>query len=305
MRIVFMGTPDFAVPTLSGLAAHGHEILAVYCRPPRPAGRGKRPRPCAVQVAAGDLEIPVRCPDRFSVQEQEHFGDLNANVAVVVAYGLILPKALLHATEQGCINVHPSLLPRWRGAAPVNRAIMAGDPVTGISIMRIGDGIDSGPVFCQKEIPIRARDTADTLRDRLAREGAALLCDILPRIATLAPIDQDDSVAVYAPKITKSETCIDWSRPGPEVDRMIRGLSSSPGAWTRVGTERIRVLHSELVTGIPGDDTACPGTVLDDQLAIRCGTGAVRLLSLQRGGRKVLGVREFCRGFPVPKGSRL
>ena len=305
MRIVFMGTPEFAVPTLAGLAAHGHEILAVYCRPPRPAGRGKKPRPCAVQVAAGDLEIPVRCPDRFSGQEQEDFGNLGADVAVVVAYGLILPKAVLDAPELGCINVHPSLLPRWRGAAPVNRAIMAGDPVTGISIMRIGDGIDSGPVFCQKEIMIGARDTADTLSDRLAREGADLLCEILPRLATLAPVDQDDSVAVYAPKISKSETRIDWARPGPEVDRMIRGLSSSPGAWTRVGTERVRVLHSELVTGIPGDDTARPGTVLDDQLTLRCGTGAVRLLSLQRGGRKVLGAREFCRGFSVPKGLRL
>ncbi len=305
MRVVFMGTPEFAVPTLTGLAAHGHDILAAYCRPPRPAGRGKKPRPCAVQVAASDLGIPVRCPDRFTSQEHHHLAGLNADVAVVVAYGLILPDAVLDTPELGCINVHPSLLPRWRGAAPVNRAIMAGDLLTGVSIIRIGHGIDSGPVFCQTEFPIRTCDTADALGDMLAQKGAELLCEVLPGLATLIPVDQDDSVAVYASKISKGETCIDWTRPSSEVDQMIRGLSSSPGAWTHVGTERIRVLHSELAPVDISDSAAPPGTVLDDRLAVRCGTGAVRLLSLQRSGRKVLGTKEFCRGFPVPNGSRL
>ena len=305
MRVVFMGTPEFAVPTLAGLAAHGHDILAVYCRPPRPAGRGKRPRPCAVQFSASELGLRLRCPDRFSSQEQRHFADLNADVAVVVAYGLILPDAVLSAPDLGFVNVHPSLLPRWRGAAPVNRAIMAGDRLTGVSLMRIGHGIDTGPVFCRSEVPITACDTADTLGDRLAHRGAELLCEVLPGLATLTPVDQDDSVAVYASKISKSETRIDWTRPAPEVDRMIRGLSSSPGAWTQAGTERIRVLHSELVAGEAGGRAACPGTILDDRLAVRCGSGSVRLLSLQRSGRNVLGSKEFCRGFPVPKGLRL
>lgn len=304
MRVVFMGTPEFAVPTLAGLVGHGHDICAAYCRPPRPAGRGIKPRPCAVHVAASDLGIPLRCPDRFSSRERRHFAGLNAHAAVVVAYGLMLPDAVLSAPELGCINVHPSLLPRWRGAAPVNRAIMAGDFLTGVSIMKIGHGIDSGPVFCRTEVPITACDTADTLGNRLAKKGAELLCEVLPGLATLTPVNQDDSVAVYASKISKGETRIDWTRPAPEVDRMIRGLSSSPGAWTHAGPERIRVLHSELVREKSSERAACPGTVLDNQLTVGCGTGAVRLLSLQRGGRNVLGWKEFCRGFPVPKGSR-
>ena len=305
MRIVFMGTPGFAVPTLKGLVAHGHDVIAAYCPPPRPAGRKKKLTPCAVQIAAEGLGIPVRCPDRFSESERCQFEDLGADVAVVVAYGVILPDAILGAPRHGCINMHPSLLPRWRGAAPIQRAITEGDDVTGVSIMRIGRGIDSGPVYCQTEIPIGRADTADTLGGRLSQLGADLICEKLPSLAMLTPVEQDETQATYASKISNSETRIDWTRPAEAVDCMIRGLSSSPGAWTSVVSERIRILRSELAPLTGDTASARPGTVLDDQLTVQCGTGAVRLLVLQRSGKKPLPAGEFCRGFAIPPGSRL
>ena len=304
MRTVFMGTPGFAVPTLKGLVAHGHDVVAAYCPPPRPAGRKKKLTPCAVQVAAEELGIPVRCPVRFSESERRDFEELGADVSVVVAYGVILPDAILGAPRLGCVNMHPSLLPRWRGAAPIQRAIMEGDEVTGVSIMRVGRGIDSGPVYCQTEIPIGKADTADTLGGRLSQLGADLICEGLPSLAMLTPVEQDETQATYASKIENSETRIDWTRPAEAVDCMIRGLSSSPGAWTNVGSERIRILRSELAPSTGDTASACPGTVLDDQLTVQCGTGAVRLLVLQRSGKKPLPATEFCRGFPVPPGSQ-
>jgi methionyl-tRNA formyltransferase len=301
MRLVFMGTPDFAVPALEALVAAGHEIAAVYTQPPRPAGRGQKDRPSPVQAHAEALDLPVRHPRTLRDPEAKAaFAALNPEAAVVVAYGLILPQPVLDTPAKGCLNIHASLLPRWRGAAPIHRAVMAGDAETGVSIMRMEAGLDTGPVLLTEATPIGPDDTTGTLHDRLAGIGARLVVAALARLDSLTPEPQPETGASYAAKIDKAETQVDWSRPAAEIDRKIRGLSPFPGAWTRVRGERVKLLASRQARG-----QGAPATVLDEALTVACGTGAVRLTRLQRAGRGAQGTEDFLRGFPVEPGERL
>ena len=301
MRIIFMGTPDFSVPVLDALVQAGHEIAAVYCQPPRPAGRGKKDRPSPVQARAEALGLPVRHPVSLkSPEEQQAFAALGADVAVVVAYGLILPQAILDAPAQGCLNIHASLLPRWRGAAPIHRAIMAGDARTGVCIMQMEAGLDTGPVLLSDATPIGATETTDQLHDRLSVMGAALIVEALARLPTLTPEPQPEEGVTYAAKIDKAEARVDWSQPAEAVDRLIRGLSPFPGAWCEIGGERVKLLHSE-----PAEGQGAPGGVLDDALTVACGSGAVRLTRLQRAGKAAQDSQTFLRGWPVARGTRL
>jgi methionyl-tRNA formyltransferase len=301
MRLIFMGTPEFAVPALDALAAAGHEIACVYSQPPRPGGRGQRARASAVQARAEALGLPVRCPVNFrAAGEREAFAALGADVAVVAAYGLILPVAVLEGTGRGCLNIHASLLPRWRGAAPVQRAVMAGDRKTGVCIMRMEAGLDTGPVLLREAVSIGARDTAGSLAERLAAVGARLIVEALARLNALAAAPQPEEGVTYAAKIDKAEARVDWRRPAAEVDRLIRGLSPVPGAWCEIGGERVKLLLSELADG-----EGAPGEVLDGRLRVACGEGAVRLLRLQRAGGGALEAEAFLRGRPVAAGARL
>ena len=301
MRLVFMGTPDFAVPALDALVEAGHEIAAVYTQPPRPAGRGQKARPSPVEARAEALGLPARHPLTLRDPEaQAAFAALRPEAAVVVAYGLILPQPVLDAPEKGCLNIHASLLPRWRGAAPIHRAVMAGDAETGVSIMRMEAGLDTGPVLLREATPIGPEDTTGTLHDRLAALGARLVVEALARLDTLTPEPQPEAGATYAAKIDKAEARIDWARPAAEIDRRIRGLSPFPGAWTSVRGERVKLLASCQARG-----QGAPGTVLDDGLRVACGEGAVRLTRLQRAGRAAQATDEFVRGFPVEPGERL
>jgi methionyl-tRNA formyltransferase len=294
MKIVFMGTPDFSVPILDALAAH-HEILAVYTQPPRPAGRGKDLRPTAVHAAAERLGLPVRHPTSLkSPEEQAAFAALGADVAVVVAYGLILPQAILDAPRQGCLNIHASLLPRWRGAAPIHRAILAGDTETGICIMQMEAGLDTGPVLMRRSTPIGAEDTTQDLHDRLSQMGASLILDALATLPTLSAEPQPTDGITYATKIDKLEARIDWTLPAEQVDRQIRGLSPFPGAWCMAGGERIKLLRSRLTPG-----TGEPGQVLHG-LSIACGSSAVDITLAQREGKKPQSPTDFLRGFSLP-----
>ncbi|MDA7427331.1 methionyl-tRNA formyltransferase [Primorskyibacter aestuariivivens] len=301
MRVIFMGTPDFSVPVLDALHVAGHEIAAVYCQPPRPAGRGKKDRPTPVHARAEALGLEVRHPVSLKgAEEQAAFAELQADLAVVVAYGLILPKPVLDAPTHGCLNIHASLLPRWRGAAPIHRAIMAGDTETGVCIMQMEAGLDTGPVLLREVTEITGRDTTAILHDRLSEMGARLIVDALERLDQLAPEAQPEDGVTYAAKIDKSEAAIDWTRPADEVDRQIRGLSPFPGAWTMTGETRVKCLMSELTEG-----QGAPGEVLDDALTVACGTGAVRLLTLQRAGKGAQDAATFLRGMALPKGSIL
>ncbi|KIC29130.1 methionyl-tRNA formyltransferase [Leisingera sp. ANG-M6] len=301
MRIIFMGTPDFSVPVLDALVEAGHEIAAVYCQPPRPAGRGKKDRPTPVHARAAALGLEVRHPVSLKgAEEQEAFAALNADVAVVVAYGLILPQAVLDAPAHGCLNIHASLLPRWRGAAPIHRAIMAGDAETGVCIMQMEAGLDTGPVLLREATAIGMEETTAQLHDRLSAMGAALITEALSRLPELTPEVQPEDGVIYAEKIDKAEAQIDWTRPAAEVDRKIRGLSPFPGAWCEIEGQRVKLLASRLAEG-----QGAPGEVLDDSLIVACGEGAVQLLRLQRAGKSAQDPDVFLRGFPVPKGSRL
>jgi methionyl-tRNA formyltransferase len=301
MRIVFMGTPDFAVPALEALHGAGHDIAAVYTRPPRPAGRGKRPRSSPVALRAEALGLPVRNPASLrDPAEQAAFAALEPEAGIVVAYGLILPRAILEAPPRGCINIHASLLPRWRGAAPIQRAVMAGDAGTGVSIMVVEPKLDTGAVLKRDGLAIGPSETAGELSERLARMGARLIVETLAEIDALLPELQPAAGVTYADKIDKAEARIDWTRPAPEVDRLIRGLSPFPGAWTEMGDERVKLLRSELAEG-----GGAPGEVLDDALTVACGKGAVRILELQRSGRTPGPARTVLRGFAVPAGTRL
>ncbi|PZQ52350.1 MAG: methionyl-tRNA formyltransferase [Rhodovulum sulfidophilum] len=304
MRLIFMGTPDFSVPPLRALAAAGHEIACVYTQPPRPAGRGQKARPSPVAEAAAALGIPVRAPLNFrDPSEQEAFAALGADLAVVVAYGLILPVAVLGAPARGCLNIHASLLPRWRGAAPIQRAILAGDAETGVAIMGMEAGLDTGPVWLEARTRIGPEDTAGTLHDRLSEMGARLIVEALDRLDTLHPVPQSAEGVTYARKIEKAEARIDWSRSAVEVDRQIRGLSPFPGAWCEIGAERVKLLLSAVARDTPGG--AAPGTAIDDALEIACGEGAIRVLRLQRAGKGGAPSEEVLRGFPVRAGVRL
>ncbi len=301
MRIVFMGTPDFSVPVLDALVAAGHEIAAVYCQPPRPAGRGKKDRPTPVHARAAALDLLVRHPVSLkSPLEQADFADLNADVAVVVAYGLILPQAILDAPAKGCLNIHASLLPRWRGAAPIHRAIMAGDDETGVCIMQMEAGLDTGPVLMRQATPIGAQETTAQLHDRLSEMGAGLIVSALSDLDMLTPDPQPDDGVTYAHKIDKGEAQIDWSQPAEDVDRKIRGLSPFPGAWCEVDGQRVKLLASRLAKG-----GGTPGQVLDETLTIACGSGAVELLRLQRAGKGAQDRDVFVRGFPIAPGTQL
>ncbi|MDF0598602.1 methionyl-tRNA formyltransferase [Psychromarinibacter halotolerans] len=295
MRIVFMGTPDFSVSVLDALVEAGHEIVCVYCQPPRPAGRGKKDRPTPVHARAETLGLTVRHPRTLrDADAQAEFAALDADIAVVVAYGLILPQPILDAPTHGCLNIHASLLPRWRGAAPIQRAIMSGDAQTGVCIMQMEAGLDTGPVLLREALDIAPDETAATLHDRLADMGARLIVDALARLDTLRPEVQPDQGVTYAEKIDKAEARIDWTRPADEIDRQIRGLSPFPGAWCEMDGERVKLLLSRVV---PGD--GAPGQVLDG-LTIACGDGAVEILSAQRPGKRAMESAEFLRGVQMP-----
>jgi methionyl-tRNA formyltransferase len=304
LRLAFMGTPDFAVPSLQALLAAGHDIAAVYTQPPRPAGRGQRPQPSPVQQAAEAAGIAVRVPPRLDDRAIAEFAALGLDAAVVAAYGLILPKAALAAPRLGCINVHASLLPRWRGAAPIQRAILAGDGETGITIMQMDEGLDTGAILSAEAVPIGPKATAQQLHDTLAVLGARLLVATLDRMAQgrVAARPQPAAGATYAKKLKREEGALDWRRPAVELERVVRAFDPWPGAWFERGRARVRVLMAELAAAPPG---AAPGTVLDARLAIACGEGALRPLVLQRAGRSAQEVDAFLRGCPLPRGTVL
>jgi methionyl-tRNA formyltransferase len=307
LRIVFMGTPDFAVPTLMEILAAGHEVVAVYSQPPRAAGRGLEPRRSPVHAYAESSGIRVLTPTTLkSPEEQEAFRQHRADVGVVVAYGLLLPKPILEAPEAGCLNLHASALPRWRGAAPIQRAIMAGDRETAVMVMRMDEGLDTGPICLAEHVPIGANTTAGELHDELSRIGASLMVRALAALerGSLEAVPQPGQGVTYAAKIRNDEARIDFSRDASAVHNQIRGLSPRPGAWFEAGPEqrheRIKVLRSELAAG-----QGAPGEALDDALLIACGTGAVRLLELQRAGKKPMSADAFLRGFRIARGERL
>jgi len=298
MRIIFMGTPEFAVPTLTEIVANGHEVAAVYTRAPKPAGRGQEERKSPVHVAAEGFGIPVFTPRSLKGQEEQDVFRLHdADVAVVVAYGLLLPKPILEAPREGCLNLHGSLLPRWRGAAPIQRAVMAGDARTGVMVMRMDEGLDTGPVGLVDDIAIGPDMTAGELHDRMMGVGADLMVRALAALerGSLDFTAQAEDGVTYARKIEKAEARIDWSLPAPEVHNHIRGLSPFPGAWFEIDLSgkpvRVKVLRSTL-----GEGQGAPGTVLSDDLTIACGTGSVRLVSVQREGKGAMDAAAFVRG---------
>ena len=312
LRVIFMGTPEFSVPVLRAIAEAGHEIAAVYTQPPRAAGRrGLELTPSPVQREAERLDVAVSSPTSLkSEAEQAAFRALQADVAVVVAYGLLLPKAILEAPRLGCINGHASLLPRWRGAAPIQRAIMAGDTETGMMVMHMEEGLDTGPVALVEKCAIGPDMTAGDLHDRLMNIGATLMVEALSRLETntLASALQATDGVTYARKIDKSETRVDWTRPAAEVHNHIRGLSPFPGAWCEVDiggrTERLKLLRSTLSEGTLSEGMGESGGILDDRLTVACGTGAVRLVEVQRAGGRPAAAQEFLRGAKIEKGMK-
>jgi methionyl-tRNA formyltransferase len=300
MRLAFMGTPDFAVPALDALLAAGHDIVAVYSQPPRPAGRGKALLPSPVQRRAEALGLEVRTPATLrDAAAQADFSALGLDAAVVAAYGLILPPPVLAAPRLGCLNIHASLLPRWRGAAPIQRAILAGDVTTGVCIMAMERGLDTGPVFARRETTIDGK-TAGELSDELAAIGAALMADVLARIDAIAPEPQPDEGVTYAAKIDKAEARLDFGEPAESVERRIRAFNPTPGAYFEISGERVRIL-SALVSELSGE----PGAVLDHGLTIACGSGSIVPGLVQRAGRGVMRADELLRGFVIPVGTRL
>ena len=301
MRIIFMGSPDFAVPTLQALVDAAHEVVCVYTQPPRPGGRrGKELTPTPVHQRASDLGIEVRHPKSLkSAEEQAAFAALEADVAVVAAYGLILPQAVLDAPVNGCLNVHASILPRWRGAAPIHRAVMAGDNVTGVTIMQMEAGLDTGPMLAMARTPIETKTTGE-LTEELAELGAQLMVGTLRDLNIHVPIAQDDADATYAAKIDKAEARIDWDRPAQEVVRHVHGLSPFPGAWFDLAGQRVKLLRVEEAEG-----TGNVGEVLDDRLAIACRDGAIRPIELQRAGKPKMDLDTFLRGNAVAPGTVL
>jgi methionyl-tRNA formyltransferase len=308
LRLAFLGTPDFAVATLKALIDAGHDVVCVYTRPPRPAGRGMEMRPSPIEAFARERGIEVRSPQSLKPEEEQAaFAALGVDAAVVVAYGLLLPPAVIHAPRFGCFNVHASLLPRWRGAAPIERAIMAGDAETGISIMQMDEGLDTGPVLVEERVAITQETTAGTLHDALATLGAGLMVRALEGVAagTLDARPQPEEGATYAAKLAKAESRIDWARSAQEVSCRVRALSPVPGAWfeAKRGKQdvRVRVLEARIVEG-----KGAPGEVIDgDGLTVACGSGALRLLRLQRAGGKPMEAGEFLRGMALPAGTRL
>jgi methionyl-tRNA formyltransferase len=301
LRIVFMGTPAFAAVALKALVDAGHEVIAVYSQPPRPKGRGMETQKSPVHMLAEEQGIAVRTPTWLrNAEEAAAFAALQADVAVVAAYGLILPRAVLAAPRHGCLNIHASLLPRWRGAAPIQRAIMAGDARTGVTIMQMEEGLDTGPMLLKEEIAIGADINAGALHDALAEIGARLICRALDQLPDLAPVLQPADGITYAAKITKEECRIDWRRSAAELDRHIRGLSPAPGAFTEIGGERLTILAADLAPG-----AGAAGTTIDDLLTIACGEGALRPTLVKRAGKRAMTAEEMLRGFAVPPGTAL
>jgi len=299
MRIIFMGSPQFAVPALDALVEAGHEIAAVYCQPPRPAGRGKADRKTAVHERAEQLSLEVRTPRTLrNAEEQAKFAALDADLAVVAAYGLILPKPILGAPKMGCVNIHASLLPRWRGAAPIQRAILAGDSVSGVTIMQMDEGLDTGPMLLKKELPLD-RKNAGQVTDEMSKLGAAALLEWLQ--GPTPPQPQPDECETYAAKVDKAEARIDWARSAEEIERQVRAFAPFPGAWFEANGERIKLLGARAGSNASGK----PGEVLDDCLNIAAGEGYVRPLRVQRAGRSAMTVDELLRGFAIPKGTIL
>ncbi|MDB5374781.1 MAG: methionyl-tRNA formyltransferase [Belnapia sp.] len=295
-----MGSPDFAVPALHALHAAGHELAAVYCQPPRPAGRGQKEAPCPVHIAALALGLPVRTPARLKRDAAEHaaFAALGLDAAVVAAYGLILPQAMLDAPGRGCLNIHASLLPRWRGAAPIQAAILAGDAESGVTIMRMEAGLDTGPMLLRGSVPLGPRTTTPELHDALATLGARLVLEALERDPP--PVPQPEAGMTYAPKLTKDDARLDWSLPAALLERRVRALNPWPGTGFPYRGETIRVLAAAVEDG-----AGPPGRLLDDAALVACGTGALRLLRLQRPGRGPVPAADFLRGFPLPAGTSL
>ncbi len=300
MRLAFMGSPDFAVPALRALHAAGHEIAAVYCQKPRPAGRGQALRPCPVHKAAEALGLEVRTPARLRTDPaaQQAFAELNLDVAVVAAYGLILPQAMLDAPKRGCLNIHASLLPRWRGAGPIQACVLAGDSETGITIMQMEAGLDTGPMLLAEPLPIGPADTAATLHDRLAEIGARLVLRALAE--NPPPVPQPEEGVTYAPKLTREDGRIDWTRGATEIDRQIRAFDPWPGTFTTLDGETLKILSAALGVG-----SGAPGTVLDARLTIACGAGAIRPTRVQLPGRQAMDTDAMLRGRPVPPGTML
>lgn len=302
LRLAFMGTPDFAVPTLAELLAQGHEIAAVYSQPPRPKGRGMETEPGPVHKFAAAQGIDVRTPLSLkSTDEQDAFAALDLDAAIVVAYGLLLPQAILDAPRLGCFNLHGSLLPRWRGAAPIQRAVMAGDAETGVMVMKMDAGLDTGPVLMAERVSV-GRKTSGELTDLLSRLGADLMVRALgamERGAVAEHVQAEDGVT-YAKKILKDEARIDWTKSAAEIDCLIRGLSPWPGAWTEAKGERLKILYAETVGG-----NGAPGEIIGDDLTIACGDGALRLKRVQRAGSKAMAADELRHGFTLPSGTKL
>lgn len=303
MKLVFMGTPDFAVAILDSLLSAGHEIVAVYSQPPRPAGRGHKEQPSPVHAFAAARGLPVRTPLTLrSPEEQAAFAALKADAAVVAAYGLILPQAVLDAPRHGCLNVHASLLPRWRGAAPIQRAILAGDSDSGVTIMQMEAGLDTGPILLMRSLPLPPDVTAPWLHDRLAELGARMIVEAVEKLndGTLVAQSQPDEGAVYAAKLTRDEARIDWRLPARQIERQVRALNPWPGVWFDLGGERVKVLTATLATG-----QGQPGTVLDGGLTIACGEGSLRPVKVQRAGKAPMEATEMLRGNPVAVGTVL
>ena len=300
MRLAFMGSPDFAVPALRALHAAGHEIVAVYCQPPRPAGRGHAVQRCPVHVVAEALGLAVRTPARLRRDEaaQAAFAALELDAAVVAAYGLILPQAMLDAPRRGCLNIHASLLPRWRGAAPIQAAVLAGDAETGVTIMRMDAGLDTGPMLLRETVPITADTTSASLHDRLAEMGARL---ILRALAENPPeVPQPETGATYAPKLSRDDGRIDWTRPAETIARQVRAFDPWPGTFTTLNGVTLKVLAAR-----PESGAGMPGTTLDDALLVACGSSALRLLQVQLAGRAAMDAASFVRGHAVPAGTVL
>lgn len=300
MRIIFMGTPDFAVPSLNALVEAGHDVVAVYSQPPRPAGRGKTVMPTPVHQRATALGIEVHTP--LSLKDsaaQAAFAALTADIAIVAAYGLILPRAILDAPRLGCLNVHASLLPRWRGAAPIHRAILAGDDETGVTIMQMEAGLDTGPMRAKQSTPI-GRKTSGALTAELADMGASLLIDVLAALNSHPPVDQPEDGVTYAAKIEKAESRIEFTQSAAQVDRQIRAFAPTPGAFFEHQGERIRILAAEIAEG-----SGRPGTIIDDLMTVACGSGAIRPVRVQRAGKSAMSTAELLRGYALPSGTQL
>lgn len=305
LKIIFMGSPEFSVQALEALVEAGHDIVCVYSQPPRPSGRGQHFHSCPVQARAEDLNLPTRHPVSLkNPAEQKAFAELNADIAVVVAYGLILPKAILEAPRLGCLNIHASLLPRWRGAAPIQRAILAGDEMSGISIIQMDEGLDTGAVISCGEIPLMPRTTATMLHDALAERGAQMIVEAVGKAAAgiLSATPQPERGVTYAAKLVHQEGQLDWKKTAMELERAVRALNPWPGVWLMHDDTRIKILSAEWVEREGGEK---PGTVLDDNLLIACKAGALRPLLLQRPGKSKLENEDFVRGYNIPAGTVL